>query len=79
MSSSFRNFLITRLLLTIPMILILVSLVFFIMRVLPGDPIRSQLGPRVSEQQANVLRERLGLNDPIAVQYVRLFKGYCYV
>jgi peptide/nickel transport system permease protein len=74
MSSSFRNFLITRLLLTIPMILILVSLVFFIMRVLPGDPIRSQLGPRVSEQQANVLRERLGLNDPIGVQYVRYLK-----
>ncbi len=74
MSSSFRNFLITRLLLTIPMILILVSLVFFIMRVLPGDPIRSQLGPRVSEHQANVLRERLGLNDPIGVQYVRYLK-----
>jgi ABC-type dipeptide/oligopeptide/nickel transport system permease component len=34
MSSNFRNFLITRLLLTIPMILILVSVVFFIMRVL---------------------------------------------
>jgi peptide/nickel transport system permease protein len=69
MSSSFRKFLITRVLLTIPMILILVTLIFFVMRVLPGDPIRSQLGPRVSEEQANILRERLGLNDPIMVQY----------
>jgi peptide/nickel transport system permease protein len=74
MSSSFRNFLITRLLLTIPMILILVSLVFFVMRVLPGDPIRSQLGPRVSEEQANKIRERLGLNEPIMVQYVTYLK-----
>jgi peptide/nickel transport system permease protein len=74
MSSSFRNFLITRILLTIPMILILVSLVFFIMRVLPGDPIRSQLGPRVSEAQADKIRERLGLNEPIMVQYVTYLK-----
>lgn len=74
MSSSFRNFLITRILLTIPMILILVSLVFFVMRVLPGDPIRSQLGPRVSEEQADRLRERLGLNDPILVQYGNYLK-----
>jgi len=44
MSSTLRRFLISRFLMTIPMVLIMVSLVFFIMRVLPGDPIRSQLG-----------------------------------
>jgi ABC-type dipeptide/oligopeptide/nickel transport systems, permease components len=44
------------------------------MRVLPGDPIRSQLGPRVSEEQANRIRERLGLNEPIMVQYVTYLK-----
>ena len=74
MSSSLRRFLITRFLMTIPMVLIMVSMVFFIMRVLPGDPIRSQLGPRVSEEQADRIRERLGLNDPIPVQYVNYLK-----
>ena len=69
MSNSFRNFMITRLLLTIPMVLILITMVFFIMRVLPGDPIRSQLGPRVSAEQANAIAERLGLNRPLYVQY----------
>jgi peptide/nickel transport system permease protein len=69
MSASFRNFIITRLLLTIPMVLILVTMVFFVMRVLPGDPIRSQLGPKVSEEQAAAIRERLGLNRPLYVQY----------
>jgi peptide/nickel transport system permease protein len=44
-------------------------MIFFIMRVLPGDPIRSQLGPRVSEEQADALRERLGLNRPLYIQY----------
>lgn len=70
MSSSLRRFLITRFLMTIPMVLIMVSMVFFIMRVLPGDPIRSQLGPKVSEEQADRIRERLGLNDPLPVQYI---------
>ena len=44
MSSSFRNFLITRILLTIPMILILVSLVFFVMRVFAGRPYSLSVG-----------------------------------
>jgi peptide/nickel transport system permease protein len=70
MSASLRSFLITRLLLTIPMVLILITMVFFVMRILPGDPIRSQLGPRVSEEQAEQIRERLGLNRPVYVQYV---------
>ena len=51
------------------MILILVTMVFFVMRVLPGDPIRSQLGPKVSEEQAAAIRERLGLDRPLYVQY----------
>jgi peptide/nickel transport system permease protein len=58
------------LLLTVPMVLILVTMVFIIMRILPGDPIRSQLGPKVSEEQAQRISERLGLNRPLAVQYV---------
>jgi peptide/nickel transport system permease protein len=70
MSASFRRFVITRLLLTIPMVLILVTMVFFVMRILPGDPIRSQLGPKVTEEQAAELRARLGLDRPLYVQYV---------
>ncbi len=69
MSASFRSFVIARLLLTIPMVLILVTMVFFVMRILPGDPIRSQLGPKVSEEQAEAMSERLGLNRPLYVQY----------
>lgn len=70
MSTSLRNFLITRLLLTIPMIFILVTVIFVVLRVLPGDPIRSQLGPKVSEEQLVQIRERMGLNRPLIVQYL---------
>jgi len=74
MSSSFRNFIITRLLLTIPMVLILVTMVFFVMRILPGDPIRSQLGPKVSEEQAAALSARLGLDRPLPEQYFEFLR-----
>lgn len=69
MSSSLRNFLITRLILAIPMVLILITMVFFVMRILPGDPIRSQLGPKVSAEQAAKIRVRMGLDKPLHVQY----------
>jgi peptide/nickel transport system permease protein len=51
------------------MVLILTTMVFFVMRVLPGDPINSTLGPRVSEEQREIFREQLGLNRPILAQY----------
>ncbi len=70
-SQSLRRYIITRLLLTIPMVLILSSVVFFIMRVLPGDPVTSALGPRGTEEHKERLRVELGLRDPILVQYSR--------
>lgn len=69
MSSNLRNFLITRIILTIPMVLIMVTIVFIIMRVLPGDPIRSQLGPKGTAEQIEIIRARMGLDRPIYVQY----------
>lgn len=69
MSASLRRFLITRVLLTIPMIWILITMVFVVMRILPGDPISSQLGPKVPEAMKEKIRERLGLKRPLIVQY----------
>ncbi len=70
-SKGLRNYIVTRVLLTLPMVLILVSVIFFVMRVIPGDPVTSELGPRGTPQAKERLREQLGLNDPIMVQYVK--------
>ncbi len=70
-SQSLRRYIITRILLAIPMVLILASVVFFVLRVLPGDPVTSSLGPRGTEELREQLREELGLKDPIVVQYGR--------
>ncbi len=44
-------------------------LIFFIARIIPGDPARIALGPRATEAQVEQMREALHLNDSIFVQY----------
>lgn len=70
------TFILMRLLLTIPMILILVTVVFAIMRILPGDPVAALLGSKGgSEQQIELLRHQLGLDKPLYLQYLDYISG----
>ena len=51
---------------------ILTSLIIFaVTQFLPGDVARVILGREAGEAQVQALREELGLNDPLPVQYVR--------
>jgi peptide/nickel transport system permease protein len=70
-SVGLRRYILTRIVLTLPMVFILGSLVFFVMRVVPGDPVRSALGPKGTPEMIQHIREQLGLNDPMIVQYGR--------
>lgn len=70
-SVGLRRYILTRTVMTLPMVLILGSLVFLVMRVIPGDPVTSQLGPKGSEQQKEAMRQALGLNDSLPIQYGR--------
>ena len=70
-STGLRRYILTRIVMTLPMVFILGSLVFLIMRVIPGDPVRSQLGPKGTPEMIQNIRQQLGLNDPIIVQYGR--------
>ncbi len=69
-SASLRNFVVTRLMLTLPMVFILLTLVFTVLRILPGDPVSSELGPRGSAELKTMLKAELDLDKPIYVQYV---------
>lgn len=44
-------------------------LIFFIARIIPGDPARIALGPRATDAQVEQMRETLHLNEPIVIQY----------
>ena len=70
-SPGLRRYILTRVGLTLPMVFILATLVFFVMHILPGDPVRSALGPKGTPELVERLREQLGLNDPMIVQYGR--------
>lgn len=70
-SSGLRRFILTRVALTIPMVFILGTVVFFVLRVLPGDPVSSALGPKGTPEMIQQIRTQLGLNDPLIVQYGR--------
>jgi peptide/nickel transport system permease protein len=50
-------------------------LVFIIARVIPGDPARQALGPRVPEETVQALRVEMGLDRPYLVQYFRWLGG----
>ncbi len=59
----------SRLLLAIPTVLAVLTLVFFVVRVIPGDPAQAALGDYASQASVDALRERMGLNEPLIVQY----------
>ena len=51
------------------------TLVFFMIRMIPGDPVVMMLGPEYTPEAAAAIRVKLGLNEPLAVQYVRWFRN----
>ena len=69
-TTSLRTYALTRLALVLPMVLILLSLVFFLMRVAPGDPVSAALGGRLSPKELQQRREAGGYDKPLAEQYV---------
>lgn len=64
-----------RLLLVVPTFWTAVTLVFLLVRVAPGDPATAALGDYASKAAVEALQVRMGLNDPLWVQYVRFLTG----
>jgi len=68
-----------RILIMIPQLIILSILIFFLAKMMPGDPFSGQINPNTDPKQLEALKRAAGLYDPIPVQYGRwvgnLFKG----
>jgi peptide/nickel transport system permease protein len=64
-----RRYVVTRVALTLPMVVILVSVVFVVLRVMPGDVVSSTLGPKATDIARETIMEELGLDRPLIVQY----------
>lgn len=70
-----RTYMISRILLTIPMIFILLTTVFVVMRVLPGDPVMLHFEKMENPEAMATMRIRLGLDKPLWAQYFEYVAG----
>lgn len=64
------RYIIKRILSMIPSLLLTSILVFSFVHLIPGDPAITMLGDTATEEQLEVLREEMGLNQPLTTQYV---------
>jgi peptide/nickel transport system permease protein len=65
----------TRLLYMIAVVWLVVSVVFFLIHLVPGDPIQQMLGEGASSADLQVARHAYGLDVPIGRQYLNYWKG----
>lgn len=72
-------YVIRRLFAIVPTLWLVLTIVFFLIRLIPGDPAAIMLGPDASPKDIERLRHILGLDRPLVVQYLnylsRVFKG----
>ncbi|GAA1737993.1 ABC transporter permease [Luedemannella helvata] len=66
---SFVRFAARRVLVTVPAALAVLLITFAMIRLVPGDPVQVIAGTNLDPQVAEELREQLGLNDPLPVQF----------
>jgi peptide/nickel transport system permease protein len=69
------RYVIRRLILLVPVIVIVGTIVFVLIHLTPGDPAAVILGPDATAEQIEQLRDRLGLNEPLYLQYLHWFAG----
>jgi ABC-type dipeptide/oligopeptide/nickel transport system permease component len=71
------NYIIRRIFQSIPILFVVLTLVFVVVRILPGDPAVAALGDYASKDAVQALREKMGLNVPLWLQYLRFLGDLC--
>lgn len=69
------RYIIKRIIGVIPTLILVVTFVFFFVRMIPGDPARLVAGPQATQEDVELVREQLGLNESIPKQYVNYVSG----
>lgn len=65
------GYILRRLAMTLPTLLLVALAVFTLMRAIPGDPVQLMLGDAADEAQVSALRQRMGLEAPLPLQFAR--------
>lgn len=69
------RFFLKRLVTTIPVIVGVCTVTFFMVHAIPGDPVEIMLGEMAAESDKQALREKLHLNEPVPVQFILYLKS----
>lgn len=70
------SYILRRLLQTIPLLLGIITLVFFIMHLAPGDPTAIYLHPSLAPEVLEQMRRNWGLDQPIYIQYLQWIRSF---
>lgn len=70
-----RRLIIKRVLQTIPMLIAVSIVSFLLIKLAPGDPVQSYITPEMGPADIERIRESMGLNDSIHIQYIRWIKN----
>lgn len=65
------RYILKRILISIPLIIAVVLIIFLLLQVLPGNPIAVMMGEKASEAVIQRVTEEMGLNDPVLVRFGR--------
>lgn len=65
------KYIVRRILSILPVLLVVSLVIFSIIHITPGDPASAMLGDQATQEDVEALREKMGINDPLVVQYGR--------
>ena len=69
------RYIVRRLILLVPVLLGISLVTFSMLRLIPGDPARVMLGEHATAEQIQAFKERMGLDDPLYIQYFRYLQN----
>lgn len=70
-----RRLIIKRMLQMIPMLIAVSIVSFLLIKLAPGDPVQAYITPEMGPADIERIRQNMGLNDPIHIQYIRWVKN----
>ncbi len=71
------NYVVKRILQMIPVFFVVTILIFFLIRLIPGDPASVMLGERATPEAVAAIHEKMGLDKPYPVQFLIFMKNLC--
>lgn len=78
MAPGLLGYTIRRLLWAVPVLFVISVMVFYMLRLAPGDPVDAILAKNYQEEQAQILRNKYGYDEPIHVQYIKYMNNLAH-